>query len=172
MRDIFKGDNIVAYISKDANITKGVEIIEHGGGTVKIGIGTYFNGGSIRAQHADVIIGKYCRISWDVIFLTNYGSHFLMTDDKKIRCGSIVVGDNVWLGWGAKVRGGVTIGDFAVVGMSTVVVKDIKPFHTVVGNPARDLGLRPDTEKIISLIKKRCGEVEGTPIEILTKFKN
>ncbi len=159
-------------ISKEANINKAVEIIEQGVGSVRIGAGTYFNGGGIRAQHADVIIGKYCRISYDVVFLTNYGSHFLMPDDDRIRCGSIIVGDNVWLGWGAKVRGRVTVGDFAVVGMGAVVVKDVEPFHIVVGNPARDIGLRPDTEKIISLIKKRCGESNGTPFEILTKFKN
>ena len=153
------------------NISKKVNITEKGTGRVKIGFGTYFNSGTVRADNADIIIGKYCRISYDVLFVTNYGSHLLMTDDNKIRSQPIIVGDNVWIGWGSKLRGGVTVGDFAIIGMGSVVVKDIEPFHMAAGNPAEDIGLRPDTKKIMSLIKKRCGKADGTPFEILTKFK-
>jgi acetyltransferase-like isoleucine patch superfamily enzyme len=159
-------------INKESNISKNVKIIEKGVGRVKIDIGTYFNGGTVRADNANITIGKYCRISYDVLFLTNYGSHLLMSNDNKIRSQPIIVGDNVWIGWGSKLRGGVTVGDFAIIGMGSVVVKDVDSFHMVAGNPAVDIGLRPDTEKIISLIKKRCGEADGTPFEILTKFKN
>jgi acetyltransferase-like isoleucine patch superfamily enzyme len=158
-------------MTKMNNISKKVNIIQKNGGRVKIGIGTYFNSGTVRADWANITIGNYCRISYDVLFLTNYGSHLLMTDDKKIRNRDIVVGDNVWIGWGSKIRGGVTIGDFALTGMGSVIIKDIEPFHMAGGNPAKDLGLRPDTEKIISLIKKKCGKAEGTPFEIITKFK-
>jgi serine O-acetyltransferase len=43
-----------------------------------------------------------------------------------------IVGDNVVLAAGAKLLGGITVGDGAVVGANAVVVKDVDE-HTVVG---------------------------------------
>ncbi|MBO0700502.1 MAG: serine O-acetyltransferase [Zavarzinella sp.] len=48
-----------------------------------------------------------------------------------------VVGDDVFIGAGAKVLGAVTIGDGARVGANAVVVADVPPHSTVVGIPAR-----------------------------------
>lgn len=48
-----------------------------------------------------------------------------------------VIGDNVFIGAGAKVLGSVTIGDGARIGANAVVVKDVPPHSTVVGIPAR-----------------------------------
>jgi len=148
-----------------------VIVREKQGGKIIIGEGTYINGINLYASSDDIVIGKFCRISYEVLMITNYGSHLLLADDLKRRCGKIVVGDNVFIGWRSMIRGGVTIGDFAIVGMGTIVVKNVEPFHMVAGNPARDLGLRPDTDKIIRLIKKRCGNTDGTPYEVVVKFK-
>jgi maltose O-acetyltransferase len=49
----------------------------------------------------------------------------------------IVVGDDVWLGGGAIVLPGVTIGDRAVVGAGSVVTRDVRADTVVAGNPAR-----------------------------------
>jgi len=49
------------------------------------------------------------------------------------------VGDRVWLGIGATVLGGVTIGEGAVVAAGAVVTKDVPPFTVVGGVPARPL---------------------------------
>ncbi len=49
----------------------------------------------------------------------------------------IVIQDNVWLGGGAIVLPGVTIGRNAVVGAGAVVTRDVPPDVVVVGNPAR-----------------------------------
>jgi acetyltransferase-like isoleucine patch superfamily enzyme len=48
--------------------------------------------------------------------------------------------DDAWIGFGATVLKGVTIGRGAVVGARTVVTKDVAPFTVVVGNPARVVG--------------------------------
>lgn len=48
-----------------------------------------------------------------------------------------VLGDDVYIGAGAKVIGPVAIGDGARVGANAVVVKDVEPQTTVVGVPAR-----------------------------------
>jgi serine O-acetyltransferase len=50
---------------------------------------------------------------------------------------SPVLGDDVFVGAGAKVIGPVTIGTGARVGANAVVVKDVPPHATVVGIPAR-----------------------------------
>jgi maltose O-acetyltransferase len=49
----------------------------------------------------------------------------------------IAVGDDVWIGGGAIVLPGVTIGDRAVVGAGSVVTRDVPPDVVVAGSPAR-----------------------------------
>jgi len=51
----------------------------------------------------------------------------------------IVVGDDVWLGGGAIVLPGVTIGARAVVGAGSVVTRDVPADDRVAGNPARPM---------------------------------
>lgn len=53
------------------------------------------------------------------------------------RKGAAVIGDNVFIGAGAKVIGPVTIGDGARIGANAVVLHDIPPHVTAVGIPAR-----------------------------------
>ncbi|KVD34955.1 transferase [Burkholderia sp. MSMB1459WGS] len=49
----------------------------------------------------------------------------------------IVIGRNVWIGAGATVIGGVTIGENAVVAAAAVVTRDVPPNTLVGGNPAK-----------------------------------
>ena len=47
------------------------------------------------------------------------------------------IGAHVWIGGGAIILPGVTIGDDAVIGAGAVVTRDVPPGRTAVGNPAR-----------------------------------
>jgi len=47
------------------------------------------------------------------------------------------IGRHVWIGGGAIILPGVSIGDDAVVGAGSVVTRDVAPGATVAGNPAR-----------------------------------
>jgi maltose O-acetyltransferase len=47
------------------------------------------------------------------------------------------IGQNVWIGGGAIILPGVTIGDDAIIGAGSVVTRDVASGVTVVGNPAR-----------------------------------
>ena len=49
----------------------------------------------------------------------------------------IDIGPNAWLGGGAIVLAGVTVGESSVVGAGSVVTKDVPPRSVGVGNPAR-----------------------------------
>jgi acetyltransferase-like isoleucine patch superfamily enzyme len=56
----------------------------------------------------------------------------------------IVLGDNVWLGAGAKVLDGVCIGSHVVVGAGAVVTHDLPDGSVAAGVPARILRTRDD----------------------------
>jgi len=49
----------------------------------------------------------------------------------------IKIGNKCWIGYGAMILKGVTIGDYAVVGAQSIVTKDVPPFGIVGGNPAK-----------------------------------
>ena len=118
-------------------------------GEIIIGEGSYINaGGFIRASGADIIIGKNCAISYRAVMVTDYGSHYLGEHRTK-RTKPIIVKDHAWIGAAAIIRGGVTIGEWAIVGAGAVVLEDVEPYHVVVGVPAVDKGLRPDMEEVM-----------------------
>ena len=50
---------------------------------------------------------------------------------------SIEIEDDVWIGFGASIIGGVHIGRGAVIGAGTMVTKDVPAFSVAVGNPMR-----------------------------------
>ena len=57
------------------------------------------------------------------------------------------LGDNVTVGSGAKLLGPIAVGDGAKIGANTVVVEDVPPSSTVVGNPGHPVrveGKRPE----------------------------
>jgi len=58
------------------------------------------------------------------------------------------IGHDVWIGAGAFIRRGVTIGDGAVIAAHAVVTQDVPPYAVVVGMPAKVMRLRFD-ERIV-----------------------
>ena len=58
------------------------------------------------------------------------------------RASPVTLGHDVWVGHGAVVLPGVTLGTGAAVGAGSIVTRDVPPFAIVVGNPARVLRLR------------------------------
>src|SRR5690606_27441444 len=61
---------------------------------------------------------------------------------ERRRAKRVVVGNDVWIGHGAVVMPGVTLGDGAVVGANAVVTHDVAPYTVVAGAPARPLRAR------------------------------
>lgn len=70
------------------------------------------------------------------------------------RSARIVIGHDVWIGYGAFIRRGVTLGDGAVVAARAVVVEDVPPYGIVAGVPARLVRYRfdaPTRERLLAL---------------------
>lgn len=125
-------------------------------GRLEVGHRTY---GAFRVMSYDrdacVRIGAWTSIADDVVFMPG-GNHLIdrvTTYPMRIRFdlpspddpwtkGDIVVGNDVWLGRGARVLSGVTIGDGAVVAGWSLVTRDVAPYTIVGGNPAREIGRR------------------------------
>jgi phosphonate metabolism protein (transferase hexapeptide repeat family) len=61
------------------------------------------------------------------------------------------LGHDVWIGHGAVVMPGVTMGNGAVAGAGAIVTKDVAPFAIVAGNPARLLRFRFPPDVIAAL---------------------
>lgn len=67
--------------------------------------------------------------------------------------GDIVVGNDVWIGYGALIMAGVHIGDGAIIGLRAVVTRDVPPYTIVGGVPAREIRKRFDERTIEKLLE-------------------
>ncbi|WP_283628191.1 acyltransferase [Shewanella baltica] len=111
------------------------------GDEVAINHGCSFDGGRVGIQ-----IGSQTRIANNVtLYAFNHG----MAPDMPIyqqaaNSKGIVIGKDVWIGAQAGIVDGVTIGDHAVVGMGSIVTKDVPDWAIVAGNPAKVIGDRRD----------------------------
>lgn len=65
------------------------------------------------------------------------------------------IGNDVWIGTGCLIKAGISIGNGAIIGMGSVLTKDVKPYEIWAGNPAKKIGDRFDDEK-----KKKLCESE------------
>ncbi|OQX59322.1 MAG: transferase [Helicobacteraceae bacterium 4484_230] len=110
-----------------------------GAENIEIGRGTFINS-DIRFGVPDgkVVIGNNvligARVSFETVgHLTSYTPGKM----RKRTTGSIVVGNDVWIGAGVIIVQGVTIGDGAIVAAGSVVTRSVEPNTIVGGVPAK-----------------------------------
>ena len=102
-----------------------------------------------------VIIGNNVTVKsgvflWDGIIVEDnvfIGPNVTFTNDKyprsKVYPGEFqktVIKNNVSIGANATILGGITIGEYALIGAGSVVTKDVEAFSLVVGNPGKVVG--------------------------------
>lgn len=135
-----------------------------------VGEGTYGNPKVVYfgGDSAKVTVGRYCSISEGVEFLPG-GQHNIdwvstfpfreafglpgrRQDGHPASKGDICIGNDVWLGRGAKIMSGCSVGDGAVVGAYSVVTSDIPPYGIAVGVPARVIRNRFSDEVVEQLL--------------------
>lgn len=126
---------------------------------VTVGDYSYFE------RHGEAIyttIGKFCSIAANVrlnalehpleritthkiTYRPNEYFKYLGVDQafrERRRARLIVIGNDVWIGHGAVVMPGVTIGDGAAIGANAVVTRDVAPYEIVAGVPAKRIRMR------------------------------
>ena len=102
---------------------------------------------------AEVTIGDFALVGWGVVLMDTYRVPFEAAARRRVlhalprrtpRClpdtaGSrpVHVGRGAWIGFGACVLPGVTVGDGAIVAARAVVIEDVPRDAVVAGNPAR-----------------------------------
>lgn len=64
-------------------------------------------------------------------------SDWHLDDPRSGKPKAVTIGDNVWLGEGAKILKGVTIGENSVIGAGAVVTKSIPANVIAAGNPCK-----------------------------------
>src|SRR5687767_1066560 len=121
-------------------------------GRVTLGDFTLVHGARIICD-AEVSIGDYALISWNVVLMDTYRVpmnacerrkelELVPTRDKRlasavVEAKPIRIGRNVWIGFDSCVLPGVSIGEGSIVGARSVVTESVPPFTIVAGNPAR-----------------------------------
>ncbi|MEH6551715.1 MAG: acyltransferase [Pseudomonadales bacterium] len=106
-------------------------------GHIHIGNHCLFAPGTIIASAASIVIGNNCMFAADC-YISDSDWHGLYNRVRAFRCTKpVVLKDNVWIGHGAKVGKGVTIGENSVVAAGAIVVKDVPANVVVGGNPAK-----------------------------------
>lgn len=132
-RDIVVGEG--SHIGADAFI--------HGPVTIGVGVGIN-HGCSFDGGKAGITIGDNCRIAANVkIYAFNHGlGSNALINEQPVTSAGVRLGEDVWLGTGVSICDGVTIADHAVIGMGSVVTKDVPAYEIWAGNPARKIGDR------------------------------
>jgi acetyltransferase-like isoleucine patch superfamily enzyme len=109
---------------------------------LKIGKGTSFGGIRIvnAGENNAISIGQNCLFA-DYIELWASDTHTITNDNnEKINPEKpITIGDRVWVGSHAIILKGVTINNDSVIGMGTLVTKDVPPFTISAGSPNRTI---------------------------------
>lgn len=102
---------------------------------------------------AEIDIGDYTFISWNVVLMDSYRAPFdpiarrriiekISRQDERyfmteMSGRPIRIGRAAWIGFDVCILPGVSIGDGAIVGARSVVLENVEPYTIVGGNPAR-----------------------------------
>ncbi len=160
---------LARIVSQTSRFFTGIEI--HPG--AKIGNRLFIDHGM------GVVIGETCEIGDDVVL---YQGVTLGGTGKEKGKRHPTIGNHVVIGSGAKVLGSFTVGEHARIGANAVVLQEVPPHSTVVGNPGRlvrrngqkldklDHGNIPDP--ILELHRQLTDELEQVKAELNTLKQN
>lgn len=162
-----------AYFNNRSEL-EGCNVVHKGAiiSSAHIGYGTYI-GPDTNLNNA--IVGRYCSIAGNVkvVSATHPTSDFVSTSPMffstlrqtgKSYCSAnrfneilsvdgrtVIIGNDVWIGESVTIKGGIRIGDGAIVAMNACVTKDVPPYAIVGGVPAKIIRYRFNEEQIRKL---------------------
>ena len=177
LRNIFNpAVSLLAFIDDKSRVSKRGKVNRFAK-IVNSEIGRYSYVG-VRSWVIYAEVGDFCSIANDVnIGLAKHSLDYLSTSpiftEKKNGTGyswvekscfvpseRTVIGNDVWIGYRAIIRGGVKVGNGAIVGAGAVVTKDVPAYAIVGGVPAKIIRYRYPQEMIRRLEQMRWWEIE------------
>lgn len=156
------------------------------------GKGTLYNGSiHIYSGPYGVEFGKYCAIgpglkimginhdyNYPALQYTFHNKMFKkqhpgVTNNTKTYCkGKITVGSDVWFGDNVSIMSGVNIGDGCVIGLGSVVTKDLEPYTICAGVPCKKIKNRFSEEIISFLLELKWWDWSDEKIKRNEEFFN
>ncbi len=114
----------------------------------RVSIGDWCYIGARSYLDGDIVIGNFSMLANNVAIVG--GDHAYATPGVTMRDGGrepwrqTLIGQDVWIGHGAIILNGLTIGDGAIVAAGAVVTRSVDAYSVVAGNPARHIKWRFD----------------------------
>jgi acetyltransferase-like isoleucine patch superfamily enzyme len=138
------GRHATLHLGRWSWLGHGTKIRVHEG-EVRIGAKSVVGQECTVSAYQHVSIGRECIVA-DRVMLIDF-DHGVVEVERPIRLQGIYkrdvrVGNNVWLGYGACILRGVTVGDNSIVGTSAVVTREVPDNAVVGGVPARIIRMR------------------------------
>jgi tetrahydrodipicolinate N-acetyltransferase len=119
------------------DLTRGTRVLLGPGARLEIGSEVLVNPNSTITCMSRITIGSNCAISWNTNIIDGNFHELIVGGVSRPRVQPVSIGDNVWIGTGVIVLGGVRIGNGTVVAAGSVVCSDVPDGALVGGNPAR-----------------------------------
>ncbi|HAT4204379.1 CatB-related O-acetyltransferase [Clostridium perfringens] len=137
----------------------------------------------------DTEIGKFCSIApgcniggtghpiewvstssvfhkWENILKKNFSRHEYDIFSKTR------IGNDVWIATNSMIKAGVSISDGAIIGMGSVVTKNVGPYEIWAGNPAKCIRKRFDDETIKLLLDMKWWDLSDEDLTEKAKYFN
>ncbi|MBS3150013.1 acyltransferase [Candidatus Woesearchaeota archaeon] len=123
-------------ISQPTNISHPEKII--------IGSNVYLGPDCFISAEGGLTIGSNCSLSGGLLIYTwnhDYNKEILPFGKEKVHK-PVIIKDNVWIGSRVSIVPGVTIGEGSIIGLGSVVTKDVLDLAIIGGNPAKVIKFR------------------------------
>ncbi len=109
-------------------------------GKTIIGGGLYIGHAYGITVNSDVILGKNCNLSKGVT---------IGQENRGVRKGTPIIGNNVWIGVNATIVGKIVVGDDVMIASNSFVNCDVPSHSIVIGNPCKIISKENATESYI-----------------------
>ena len=117
---------------------------------LRVGDRVFINSNLLAMARGGITIGDGVQIAANVQLLSNNHDPY---DRQVLTCRPVRICKGAWIGAGASILPGVTVGRHAIVGAASVVTHDVGDYEVVAGNPAKCIRkldpdrFPPETEK-------------------------